>query len=55
MRLTMTSDVDAADETAGGLQRTEMWETTSAPADNSGSRDAAEAINHRHPAAAGTI
>jgi hypothetical protein len=40
---------------AGGLQRTEMWETTSAPADNSGSRDAAEAINHLHPAPAGTI
>jgi mannose-6-phosphate isomerase-like protein (cupin superfamily) len=40
---------------AGGLQRTEMWETTSAPADNSGNADAGEAINHLPPAASGTL
>jgi hypothetical protein len=30
-------------ENAGGLQLTELWETRSAPADNSGRKDASRA------------
>jgi mannose-6-phosphate isomerase-like protein (cupin superfamily) len=42
-------------EKAGGLQLTELWETASAPADNSGECDAAEHERRIEPANAGTV
>ena len=42
-------------EKAGGLQLTELWETRSAPADNSGARDAAEHERRIAPVGAGTV
>jgi mannose-6-phosphate isomerase-like protein (cupin superfamily) len=40
---------------AGGLQRTELWETKFFPVDNSGSADAAEHTNTFEPAPQGTM
>ena len=42
-------------ERAGGLQLTELWETRSAPADNSGARDAAEHERRIAPVGGGTV
>ena len=42
-------------EKAGGLQLTEMWETRSAPADNSGAKDAAEHERRIEPVGGGTV
>jgi len=42
-------------EKAGGLQLTELWETRSAPADNSGARDAAEHERRIAPVGGGTV
>jgi len=42
-------------EKAGGLQLTELWETRSSPADNSGFRDAAEHERRIEPANGGTV
>ena len=41
--------------TAPGLVLTDLWETTSAPADNSGDKDAADRPVHLEPAPTGTI
>jgi hypothetical protein len=38
-----------------GLIVTDLWETTSAPADNAGTRDAADRPVHLEPASTGTI
>jgi mannose-6-phosphate isomerase-like protein (cupin superfamily) len=40
---------------AGGLQRTELWETASAPADNNGNEDAAERTSTLEPHLGGSI
>lgn len=42
-------------EKAGGLQLTELWETTSSPADNSGGADAAEHERRIEPKGGGTV
>jgi mannose-6-phosphate isomerase-like protein (cupin superfamily) len=42
-------------EKAGGLQLTELWETRSAPADNSGPRDAADHEPRIEPVGGGTV
>jgi len=42
-------------EKAGGLQLTELWETRSSPADNSGARDAAEHERRIEPINGGTV
>ena len=42
-------------EKAGGLQLTELWETRSAPADNSGNRDAADHERRIEPTGGGTV
>jgi mannose-6-phosphate isomerase-like protein (cupin superfamily) len=42
-------------EKAGGLRLTELWETRSAPADNSGARDAAEHERRIAPVGGGTV
>jgi naringenin degradation protein FdeH len=42
-------------EKAGGLRLTELWETRSSPADNSGSRDAAEHERRIEPVDGGTV
>jgi len=42
-------------ERAGGLQLTELWETRSSPADNSGSGDAADHERRIEPADGGTV
>ena len=42
-------------EKAGGLQLTELWETRSAPADNSGAKDAAEHERRIEPVGGGTV
>ncbi len=42
-------------EKAGGLQLTELWETRSAPADNSGAGDAAEHERRIAPVGGGTV
>ncbi len=42
-------------ETAGGLQLTELWETRSAPADNSGAKDAADHERRIEPVGGGTV
>ena len=42
-------------EKAGGLQLTEHWETRSSPADNSGSRDAAEHERRIEPVSGGSV
>lgn len=42
-------------EKAGGLRVTELWETRSAPADNSGTGDAAEHERRIEPAGGGTV
>ena len=42
-------------EKAGGLQLTELWETRSAPADNSGTHDAAEHERRIEPVSGGTV
>lgn len=42
-------------EKAGGLQLTELWETASAPADNSGTEDAANRPRRIEPADSGTV
>ncbi len=42
-------------EKAGGLQLTELWETRSAPADNSGSADAADHERRIEPAGGGSV
>ena len=42
-------------EKAGGLQLTELWETTSFPADNSGGADAAEHERRIEPTGGGTV
>jgi mannose-6-phosphate isomerase-like protein (cupin superfamily) len=40
---------------AGGLGRTELWETTSTPADNSGNADAALQTDYLEPKPGGSI
>jgi mannose-6-phosphate isomerase-like protein (cupin superfamily) len=40
---------------AGGLRLTELWETRSSPADNSGSRDAAEHERRIEPVGGGSV
>jgi len=42
-------------EKAGGLQLTELWETRSSPADNSGAKDAAEHERRIGPVGGGTV
>lgn len=42
-------------EKAGGLQLTELWETRSSPADNSGGADAAEHERRIEPKGGGTV
>jgi len=42
-------------EKAGGLQLTELWETRSSPADNSGAKDAAEHERRIEPVGGGTV
>ncbi|HUL93184.1 MAG TPA: cupin domain-containing protein [Burkholderiales bacterium] len=42
-------------EKAGGLQLTEIWETRSTPADNSGARDAGDHERRIGPANGGTV
>jgi len=42
-------------EKAGGLQLTEIWETRSSPADNSGAKDAAEHERRIEPVGGGTV
>jgi mannose-6-phosphate isomerase-like protein (cupin superfamily) len=42
-------------EKAGGLRLTELWETRSAPADNAGSRDAADHERRIEPVNGGTV
>ena len=42
-------------EKAGGLQLTELWETRSSPADNSGAKDAADHDRRIEPAEGGTV
>ena len=42
-------------EKAGGLHVTELWETTSSPADNSGGTDAAEHERRIEPKGGGTV
>jgi mannose-6-phosphate isomerase-like protein (cupin superfamily) len=42
-------------EKAGGLQLTEIWETRSSPADNSGAKDAAEHERRIEPVGAGSV
>jgi mannose-6-phosphate isomerase-like protein (cupin superfamily) len=42
-------------EKAGGLQLTEIWETRSSPADNSGARDAADHERRIEPAGGGSV
>lgn len=42
-------------EKAGGLQLTELWETTSSPADNLGGADAAEHERRIEPKGGGTV
>src|SRR5690348_16959270 len=42
-------------EQAGGLRLTELWETRSAPADNSGAADAAVHERRIEPVAGGTV
>lgn len=42
-------------EKAGGLHLTELWETTSSPADNSGPRDAAEHERRIQPKGGGSV
>jgi mannose-6-phosphate isomerase-like protein (cupin superfamily) len=42
-------------EKAGGLQLTEIWETRSSPADNSGAKDAADHERRIEPAGAGSV
>ena len=42
-------------EKAGGLQLTELWETRTAPADNSGTKDAAEHERRIEPVGGGTV
>ncbi len=42
-------------EKAGGLHLTELWETTSSPADNSGGADAAEHERRIEPKGGGTV
>lgn len=42
-------------EKAGGLQLTELWETTSSPADNSGGADAAAHERRIEPTGGGTV
>ena len=42
-------------EKAGGLQLTELWETRSAPADNSGAKDAADHERRIEPVGGGTV
>ena len=42
-------------EKAGGLRLTELWETRSAPADNSGTRDAADHERRIEPTGGGTV
>jgi len=42
-------------EKAGGLQLTELWETTSSPADNSGDADAADHERRIEPPGSGTV
>src|SRR5258708_19642644 len=42
-------------EKAGGLQLTELWETRSSPADNSGAKDAAGHERRVEPVGGGTV
>ena len=42
-------------EKAGGLQLTEIWETRSSPADNSGARDAADHERRIEPVGGGSV
>ena len=42
-------------EKAGGLRLTELWETRSSPADNSGSRDAADHERRIEPVGGGSV
>jgi mannose-6-phosphate isomerase-like protein (cupin superfamily) len=42
-------------EKAGGLQLTELWETRSSPADNSGAKDAADHERRIEPVDGGTV
>src|SRR5258708_35972639 len=42
-------------EKAGGLQLTELWETRSSPADNSGAKDAADHERRIEPLEGGTV
>ena len=42
-------------EKAGGLQLTELWETRSSPADNSGAKDAADHERRIEPVSGGTV
>lgn len=42
-------------EKAGGLQLTEIWETRSSPADNSGTRDAADHERRIEPLGGGSV
>jgi mannose-6-phosphate isomerase-like protein (cupin superfamily) len=42
-------------EKAGGLQLTELWETRSSPADNSGEKDAADHERRIEPVDGGTV
>jgi mannose-6-phosphate isomerase-like protein (cupin superfamily) len=42
-------------EKAGGLQLTELWETRSSPADNSGGKDAAEHERRIEPVDGGSV
>lgn len=42
-------------EKAGGLRLTELWETRSSPADNSGTRDAAEHERRIEPTGGGSV
>jgi len=42
-------------EKAGGLQLTELWETRSSPADNSGAKDAAGHERRIEPVGSGTV
>src|ERR1700693_3765919 len=42
-------------EKAGGLRVTELWETRSSPADNSGAKDAADHERRIEPVEGGTV
>ena len=42
-------------EKAGGLQLTELWETRSSPADNSGAKDAADHERRIEPVEGGSV